>query len=53
MKKINVLTLFAASVIMGLPAYSQEFNRSEVTVQGMGSFVKDTTQLRGPAEHYK
>ena len=44
MKKINVLTLFAASVIMGLPAYSQEFNRSEVTVQGMGSFVKDTTQ---------
>jgi opacity protein-like surface antigen len=44
MKKINVLTLFAASAIMGLPAYSQEFNRSEVTVQGMGSFVKDTTQ---------
>jgi opacity protein-like surface antigen len=45
MKKINVIALFAASVIMGLPAYSQEFNRSEVTVQGMGSFVKDTTQL--------
>jgi opacity protein-like surface antigen len=44
MKKINVIALFAASVIMGLPAYSQEFNRSEVTVQGMGSFVKDTTQ---------
>ena len=44
MKKINVLTLFAASAIMGLPAYSQEFNRSEVTVQCMGSFVKDTTQ---------
>jgi len=45
MSKVNcLLTLFAASVIAGLPAYSQEFNRSEVTVQGMGSFVKDTTQ---------
>jgi outer membrane immunogenic protein len=45
MSKVNsLLTLFAASVIVGLPAYSQEDYRSEVTVQGMGSFVKDTTQ---------
>ena len=45
MSKVNsFLTLFAASVIVGLPAYSQESYRSEVTVQGMGSFVKDTTQ---------
>jgi opacity protein-like surface antigen len=38
------LTLFAASVIVGLPAYSQEGYRSVVTVQAMGSFTKDTTQ---------
>jgi len=45
MSKVNsFLTLFAASVIVGLPAYSQEDYRSEVTVQGMGSFVKETTQ---------
>jgi outer membrane immunogenic protein len=43
--KVNsFLTLFAASIIVGLPAYSQEDHRSEVTVQGMGSFVKETTQ---------
>ena len=45
MSKLNsFLTLFAASVIVGLPAYSQEGYRSEVTVQSMGSFTKDTTQ---------
>ena len=45
MSKVNsFLTLFAASVIVGLPAYSQEGYRSEVTVQGMGSFTKETTQ---------
>jgi outer membrane immunogenic protein len=47
MSKVNsFLTLFAASVILALPAHSQEEAdyRSEVTVQGMGSFVKDTTQ---------
>ena len=45
MSKVNsFLTLFATAVIVGLPAYSQEFSRSEVTVQGMGSFVKETTQ---------
>jgi len=46
MSKVNsFLTLFAASVIVALPAYSQEEGyRSEVTVQGMGSFVKETTQ---------
>lgn len=45
MSKVNsFLALFAASVIVGLPAYSQEGYRSEVTFQGMGSFVKDTTQ---------
>ena len=44
MSKLNsFLTLFAAGVIVGLPAYSQEGYRSEITVQGMGSFVKDTT----------
>jgi opacity protein-like surface antigen len=47
MSKVNsLITLFAASVMVALPAYSQEEAdyRSEVTVQGMGSFVKDTTQ---------
>ena len=45
MSKINsLLALFAASVIVALPAHSQEGYRSEVTVQGMGSFVTNTTQ---------
>jgi outer membrane immunogenic protein len=45
MSKVNsLLTLLAASVMVGLPAYSQEGYRSEATVQGMGSFVKETTQ---------
>src|ERR1019366_1400972 len=45
MSKLNsFLTLFAAAVIVGVPAYSQEDYRSEVTVQGMGSFTKETTQ---------
>ena len=44
MSKLNsFLTLFAAAVIVGVPAYSQEDYRSEVTVQGMGSFTKETT----------
>ena len=45
MSKLNsFLTLFAAAVIVGVPAYSQEDYRSELTVQGMGSFTKETTQ---------
>jgi hypothetical protein len=45
MSKLNsFLTLFAAAVIAGVPAYSQEDYRSEVTVQGTGSFTKETTQ---------
>jgi outer membrane immunogenic protein len=45
MSKVNsFLTLFAASVIVALPAFSQEDFKSEVTVQGMGSFTKETTQ---------
>ena len=45
MSKANTfLTLFAASVIVAAPAFSQEDLRSEVTVQGMGSFTKQTTQ---------
>ena len=45
MSKLNsFLTLFAAAVIVGVPAYSQEGYRSEITVQGMGSFTKETTQ---------
>ena len=43
-KVSSFLTLFAASVIVALPAFSQEDFRSEVTVQGMGSFTKETTQ---------
>jgi opacity protein-like surface antigen len=43
-KRNSFLTLFAAAVIVGVPAYSQEDYRSEVTVQGMGSFTKETTQ---------
>jgi opacity protein-like surface antigen len=45
MSKVNsFLTLFAASAILAMPAFSQEDYRSEVTVQGIGSFVKETTQ---------
>ncbi|HLK65224.1 MAG TPA: outer membrane beta-barrel protein [Bryobacteraceae bacterium] len=45
MSKFNAfLTLFAATVVVTLPAYSQEDYRSEVTVQGIGSFTKETTQ---------
>ena len=40
----SFLTLFAASVIVAAPAFSQEDLKSEVTVQGMGSFTKETTQ---------
>jgi len=44
MSKVNsFLMLFAASVILALPAYSQEGFKSEITAQGMGSFVKETT----------
>jgi len=45
MSKVSfLLTLFAASLSMALPAYSQEDFKSEITVQGMGSFTKETTQ---------
>lgn len=45
MSKVNhFLTLFAASVIVALPAYSQEDFRSEVTVQGSGGLTKESTQ---------
>ena len=45
MSKLNsLLTLFAASMIVALPGYCQENYRSEITVQGMGSFTKSTTQ---------
>lgn len=43
-KVSSFLTLFAASVLVALPAYCQEDFKSEVTVQGMGSFTKGTTQ---------
>ena len=42
-KRNSFLTLFAAAVIVGVPAYAQEGYRSEVTVQGTGSFTKETT----------
>ena len=45
MSKFNsFLTLFAASMIVAMPAFSQEGFKSEITVQGMGSFTKETTQ---------
>jgi len=45
MSKItSFLTLLAASVMVAAPAFSQEGFKSEVTVQGMGSFLKETTQ---------
>ena len=46
MSKVNsFLTLLAASVIVAAPAFSQEENfKSEITVQGMGSFLKETTK---------
>ena len=43
-KVSSLVTLFAASVIVAVPAFSQEDYKSEVVVQGMGSFVKETTQ---------
>ena len=42
-KVSSFLMLFAASAIVALPAYSQEGFKSELTAQGMGSFVKETT----------
>ena len=42
-KVSSFLTLFAASVIAAAPAFSQEDFKSEVTIQGMGSFLKETT----------
>ena len=43
MSKVNCfLTLFAASAIMALPAFSQEDFRSEITVQGVGSFTRES-----------
>ena len=45
MSKVNCsLTFFAASVMVALPAYSQEDFRSEITVQGLGSFSQETTR---------
>ncbi len=44
LKVSSFLTLFAASAILAVPAFSQEGYKSEVVVQGMGSFVKETTQ---------
>ena len=45
MSKItSFLTLLAASVMVAAPAFSQEDFKSEVTVQGMGSFTKETKQ---------
>ena len=45
MSKLNtLLSLFAATVVVAMPAFSQEDYKSEVTVQGMGSFTKQTTQ---------
>ena len=45
MSKVNsFLTLLAASVMVAAPAFSQEDFKSEITVQGMGSFLKQTTQ---------
>jgi len=43
-KSKSLLALFGASVLFGIPAYCQEESRNEVTVQGFGSFVKETTQ---------
>jgi len=40
----SILTLIATAMIAGVPAYSQEYYHSEVTAQGMGTFVKQTTQ---------
>jgi len=45
MSKFNsLLMLLAASTMVTLPAYSQEGYKSEITIQGMGSFTKETTQ---------
>ena len=50
MSKVNsFLTLFAAAVIVGVPAYSQEGYRSEITVQGMGSFHQRDDPVRNQA----
>ena len=45
MSKINsLLALLATSVMVAAPAFSQEDFKSEITVQGMGSFLKETKQ---------
>jgi len=37
-------TVLIGAALAAMPAFSQEFNRSEVSVQAFGSFVKTTTQ---------
>jgi outer membrane immunogenic protein len=39
----NLAAVLMAVGVASLPAYSQEFNKSEVTVQAFGSFVTSTT----------
>jgi outer membrane immunogenic protein len=36
-------TILMGAALASLPAFAQEFNRSEVSVQAFGSFVKSTT----------
>lgn len=39
----SLATVLMGAALASLPAFSQEFDRSEVTVQAFGSFVKTTT----------
>jgi outer membrane immunogenic protein len=39
----SLATILIGAALASVPAFSQEFNRSEVSVQAFGSFVKTTT----------
>jgi outer membrane immunogenic protein len=39
----GLATILIGAALASVPAFSQEFDRSEVTVQAFGSFVKSTT----------
>jgi outer membrane immunogenic protein len=39
----SLATILMGAALASVPAFSQEFNRSEVSVQAFGSFVKTTT----------
>lgn len=46
-KTSNLTAVIVGAALLAAPAFSQETNRSEVSVQAFGSFVKSTTDSNG------